>query len=101
MLSIIKMNKKQPFEAFEIPEDGNVNLFEISKWLDGSGINMGDIKPGYYIIKDMHVKTSRVSVIDEETLNRFYDIKELPDEEEKVNRFYDASSMRMVYEKGG
>ena len=41
MLGIIKMNKKQPFEAFEIPEDGVVNLFEISKWLDGSGINMG------------------------------------------------------------
>lgn len=96
MLDIIKMNKKQPFEAFKIPEDGIVNLFEISNWLDGSGINMSDIKPGYYIIKDMHAKTSRVSVLDEETLNRFYDVKE-----EKVNSFYDASSMRMVYEKGG
>lgn len=95
MLDIIKMNKKQPFEAFKIPEDGIVNLFEISNWLDGSGINMSDIKPGYYIIKDMHAKTSSVSVLDEETLNRFYDVKE-----EKVNRFYDASSMRMVYEKG-
>lgn len=95
MLDIIKMNKKQPFEAFKIPEDGIVNLFEISNWLDGSGINMSDIKPGYYIIKDMHAKTSRVSVLDEETLNRFYDVKE-----EKVNSFYDASSMRMVYEKG-
>lgn len=80
MLDIIKMNKKQPFEAFKIPEDGVVNLFAISNWLGGSGINMGDIKPGYYIIKDMHSKTSRVSVLDEETLNRFYDIKEIPDE---------------------
>lgn len=96
MLDIIKMNKKQPFEAFKIPEDGVVNLFAISTWLDGSGINMSDIKPGYYIIKDMHAKMSRVSVLDEETLNRFYDVKE-----EKVNNFYDASSMRMVYEKGG
>lgn len=76
MLDIIKMNKKQPFEAFKIPEDGVVNLFEISNWLDGSGINMGDIKPGYYIIKDMHSKTSRVSILDEETLHRFYDVKE-------------------------
>ena len=76
MLNIIKMNKKQPFEAFKIPEDGVVNLFAISNWLGGSGINMGDIKPGYYIIKDMHSTISRVSVIDEETLNRFYDIKE-------------------------
>ena len=76
MLDIIKMNKKQPFEAFKIPEDGVVNLFAISNWLGGSGINMGDIKPGYYIIKDMHSTTSRVSVVDEETLNRFYDIKE-------------------------
>ena len=81
MLDIIKMNKKQPFEAFKIPEDGVVNLFAISNWLGGSGINMGDIKPGYYIIKDMHSTTSRVSVVDEETLNRFYDIKEIPDEE--------------------
>ena len=76
MLDIIKMNKKQPFEAFKIPEDGVVNLFAISNWLGDSGINMGDIKPGYYIIKDMHATTSRVSVIDEEMLNRFYDIKE-------------------------
>ncbi|ABV91263.1 hypothetical protein LaP1706_gp56 [Lactococcus phage 1706] len=95
MLDIIKMNKKQPFEAFKIPEDGVVDLFAISNWLDGNGINMGDIKPGYYIIKDMHGKTSRVSVLDEENLHRFYDVKE-----EKVNSFYDASSMRMVYEKG-
>ena len=76
MLDIIKMNKKQPFEAFKIPEDGVVNLFAISNWLGGSGINMGDIKPGYYIIKDMHATMSRVYVVDEETLNRFYDIKE-------------------------
>lgn len=96
MLDIIKMNKKQPFEAFKIPEDGVVDLFAISNWLDGNGINMGDIKPGYYIIKDMHGKTSRVSVLDEENLHRFYDVKE-----EKVNNFYDASSMRMEYGKGG
>lgn len=89
MLDIIKMNKKQPFEAFKIPEDGVVDLFAISNWLDGRGINMGDIKPGYYIIKDMHSKTSRVSVLDEENLHRFYDVKE-----EKVNSFYDASSWR-------
>ena len=76
MLEVIKMNKKQPFEAFKIPEDGVVDLIAISNWLDGSGINMADIKPGYYIIKDMHSKTSRVSVFDEETLHRFYDIKE-------------------------
>ena len=75
MLEVIKMNKKQPFEAFKIPEDGVVDLIAISNWLDGSGINMADIKPGYYIIKDMRSKTSRVSVFDEETLHRFYDVE--------------------------
>ena len=77
MLEVIKMNKKQPFEAFRIPEDGDVNLVELSSWLGDNGINMADIKPGYYIIKDMRSKSSRVSVFDEETLHRFYDVKNL------------------------
>lgn len=84
MLEVIKWTNT--FEAFKIPEDGVVNLFEISNWLDGSGITMADIKLGYYIIKDMHSKTSRVSVFDEETLHRFYDVKKLSQPEEKVRR---------------
>lgn len=75
MLEVIKMNKKQPFEAFKIPEDGDVNLIAISSWLGDNGINMRSIKPGHYIVKDMNSKSSRVSIIDEETLNNYYDIK--------------------------
>lgn len=82
MLEVIKMNKKQPFEAFKIPEDGVADLVELSSWLGDNGINMADIKPGYYIIKDMHSKTSRVSVFDEETLHRFYDVKKSSQPEE-------------------
>ena len=76
MLEIIKMNKKNPFEAFKIPEDGVVDLIAISNWLGDNGINMKSIKPGHYIIKDMDVRSSRVSIIDEETLYNSYDIKE-------------------------
>ena len=76
MLEVIKMNKKQPFEAFKIPEDGVVDLIAISSWLGDNGINMKSIKPGHYIIKDMAVRSSRVSIIDEETLYNSYDIKE-------------------------
>ena len=75
MLEVIKMNKKQPFEAFKIPEDGVVDLIAISNWLGDNGINMKSIKPGHYIIKDMDVRSSRVSIIDEETLYNSYDIK--------------------------
>ena len=76
MLEVIKMNKKNPFEAFRIPEDGVVDLIAISNWLGDNGINMKSIKPGHYIIKDMHIRSSRVSIIDEETLYNSYDIKE-------------------------
>ena len=76
MLEVIKMNKKHPFEAFRIPEDGVVDLLEFSRWLGNHGVNMNYIKPGYYIIKDMDVISSRVSIIDEETLYNSYDIKE-------------------------
>ena len=76
MLNIIKMNKKQPFEAFRIPEDGVVDFVELSSWLGDNGINMRSIKPGHYIIKDMSSISSRVPIIDEETLSRSYDIKE-------------------------
>ena len=43
MLEVIKMNKKQPFEAFKIPEDGIVDLVAISSWLGDNGINMRSI----------------------------------------------------------
>ena len=76
MLEVIKMNKKHPFEAFRIPEDGIVDLVELSSWLGDNGINMSSIKPGHYIVKDMDVRSSRVSIIDEETLYNSYDIKE-------------------------
>ena len=76
MLEVIKMNKKNPFEAFKIPEDGVVDLVELSSWLGDNGINMSSIKPGDYIVKDMNVRSSRVTIIDEETLYRSYDIKE-------------------------
>lgn len=76
MLEVIKMNKKHPFEAFRIPEDGDVNLIELSSWLGNNGVNMSSIKPGHYIIKDMDIRSSRVSIIDEETLYNSYDIKE-------------------------
>ena len=76
MLNIIKINKKQPFEAFRIPEDGVVDLVEFYIWLGDNRINRHSIKPGHYIVKDMDVRSSRVSIIDEETLNRSYDIKE-------------------------
>lgn len=76
MLEVIKMNKKHPFEAFRIPEDGVVDLVELSSWLGDNGINMSSIKPGDYIIKDMNRRVSRVSIIDEETLYNSYDIKE-------------------------
>ena len=76
MLEVIKMNKKHPFEAFRIPEDGIVDLVELSSWLGNNGVNMSSIKPGHYIIKDMDVRSSRVSIIDEETLYNSYDIKE-------------------------
>ena len=76
MLEVIKMNKKHPFEAFRIPEDGVVDLVELSSWLGNNGVNMSSIKPGHYIIKDMDVRSSRVSIIDEETLYNSYDIKE-------------------------
>ena len=76
MLEVIKMNKKHPFEAFRIPEDGVVDLVELSSWLGDNGINMKSIKPGHYIIKDMAVRSSRVSIIDEETLYNSYDIGE-------------------------
>ena len=76
MLYIIKMNKKNPFEAFRIPEDGVVDLVELSSWLGDNGINMSSIKPGHYIVKDMGRKVSRISIIDEETLYRSYDIGE-------------------------
>ena len=75
MLEVIKMNKKNPFEAFRIPEDGVVDLVAISSWLGDNGINMRSIKPGHYIVKDMNSKSSRVSIIDEETLYNSYDIK--------------------------
>lgn len=75
MLEVIKMNKKHPFEAFRIPEDGVVDLLAISSWLGDNGINMSSIKPGYYIVKDMNRKVSRISIIDEETLYNSYDIK--------------------------
>ena len=76
MLEVIKMNKKHPFEAFRIPEDGVVDLVELSSWLGNNGVNMSSIKPGHYIIKDMDIRSSRVSIIDEETLYNSYDIKE-------------------------
>ena len=76
MLEVIKMNKKHPFEAFRIPEDGIVDLVELSSWVGNNGINMSSIKPGHYIIKDMDVRSSRVSIIDEETLYNSYDIGE-------------------------
>ena len=76
MLNIIKMNKKQPFEAFRIPEDGIVDLVELSSWVGNNGINISSIKPGHYIVKDMDVRSSRVSIIDEETLYNSYDIEE-------------------------
>ena len=76
MLEVIKMNKKHPFEAYRIPEDGVVDLVELSSWLGDNGINMKSIKPRQYIIKDMNVRSSRVSIIDEETLYNSYDIKE-------------------------
>ena len=76
MLEVIKMNKKNHFEAFKIPEDGVVDLVELSSWLGDNGINMSSIKPGDYIVKDMNVRSSRVTIIDEETLYRSYDIKE-------------------------
>ena len=72
MLEVIKMNKKQPFEAFRIPEDGVVDLVELFSWLGYNRINMKSIKPGHYIIKDMDVRSSRVSIIDEETLYNSY-----------------------------
>ena len=53
MLEVIKMNKKHPFEAFRIPEDGIVDLVELSSWVGNNEINMSSIKPGHYIIKDM------------------------------------------------
>lgn len=76
MLEVIKMNKKHPFEAFRIPDDGVVDLVAISNWLGDNGINMKSIKAGHYIIKDMDIRSSRVSIIDEETLYNSYDIKE-------------------------
>ncbi len=76
MLEVIKMNKKHPFEAFRIPEDGIVDLVELSSWLGNNGVNMSSIKPGHYIIKDMDIRSSRVSIIDEETLYNSYDIGE-------------------------
>ena len=76
MLEVIKMNKKHPFEAFRIPEDGVVDLVELSSWLGNNGVNMSSIKPGHYIIKDMDIRSSRVSIIDEETLYNSYYIKE-------------------------
>ena len=39
------------------------------------GLHIGH-KPGDYIIKDMNRRVSRISIIDEETLYRSYDIKE-------------------------
>ena len=77
MLEVIKMNKKHPFEAFRIPEDGVVDLLAISNWLGNNGINMSSIKPGHYIIKDMDIRSSRVSIIDEETLYNSYDIEKI------------------------
>ena len=76
MLYVIKMNKKHPFEAFRIPEDGVVDLLELSNWLGDNGISMRSIKPGHYIIKDMSSISSRVPIIDEETLYNSYDIGE-------------------------
>ena len=76
MLEVIKMNKKQPFEAFKIPEDCIVDLVELSSWLGDNGINMSSIKSGDYIVKDMSRRVSRISIIDEETLYRSYDIGE-------------------------
>ena len=76
MLNIIKINKKQPFEAFRIPEDSVVDLVEFYIWLGDNRINRHSIKPGHYIVKDMDIRSSRVSIIDEETLYNSYDIKE-------------------------
>ena len=76
MLEVIKMNKKKPFEAFRIPDDGVVDLVELSSWLGDNGINMSSIKPGHYIVKDINVRSSRVTIIDEKTLYNSYYIKE-------------------------
>ena len=99
MLEVIKMNKKHPFEAFRIPEDGVVDLVELSSWLGDNGINMRSIKPGHYIIKDMDVISSRVSIIDEETLYNSYDIGE---NIEKIKDIVLASKMNSNLDlKGG
>ena len=93
------MNKKNPFEAYRIPEDGIVDLVELSSWLGDNGINMKSIKPGHYIIKDMAVRSSRVSIIDEETLYNSYDIKE---DIEKIKDIALASKMNSNLDlKGG
>ena len=99
MLEVIKMNKKHPFEAFRIPEDGVVDLVELSSWLGDNGINMRSIKPGNYIIKDMDVRSSRVSIIDEETLYNSYNIEE---DIEKIKDIALASKMNSNLDlKGG
>ena len=99
MLEVIKMNKKHPFEAFRIPEDGVVDLVGLSSWIGNNGVNMSSIKPGHYIIKDMDDRSSRVSIIDEETLYNSYDIEE---DIEKIKDIALASKMNSNLDlKGG
>lgn len=75
-MKVLQMNKKHLIEAAQIPEDGNMNLFKLSEWLGENSINMSDISPGWYIIKDSKMINSLVEIINEETLHQRYNIND-------------------------
>ena len=75
-MKVLQMNKEHLIEAAQIPEDGNINLFKLGEWLGENSINMSEVRPGWYIIKDSKMINSLVEIINEDTLHQRYNIND-------------------------